>query len=340
MKPILLILVAPLLAAQAQMPRVSNAKAETRNGAGLKAAIDAIVAAQSTPAWVGYTVPAIPGEHNSCCWNDGYRGCALEGQNRMAGVANTGPVMLEGSSTLVVLYRVANHTVDKVRSFSGDCELDAGGLPFILLTGVKPAESVALLEGMVSDKNDQAISSIAMHGDPAADQSLEKMASAGSGFPEKVREKTLFWLGNTPRKGGYETLKRIALQDPSETIRDKAMFALSVSKEPDAVNTLISAAKNDQSAKVRGQALFWLAHKAGQRETAAILNAVDNDPDVAVKKRAVFALTQIPKEEGVPKLIEVAKSNRSPEVRKQAMFWLGQSKDPRAVEFFREVLAK
>jgi hypothetical protein len=48
----------------------------------------------------------------------------------------------------------------------------------------------------------------------------------------------------------------------------------------------------------------------------------------------------MPKDEGVPKLIEVAKTNRNREVRKQAMFWLGQSNDPRALEFFEQVLSR
>jgi hypothetical protein len=288
-----------------QPPRVSNAKIENRNGSDLKGAIQAVVAAQETPAWVSYAVPAIPGDHNSCFWNDSYRGCPLEGQNHLPAVATTGPVMLEGSSTLVVLYRVEHHAVDKMRVVSGDCELDAGGLPFIQLTGVKTADSLAMLESRITEKkNNQAIYAIAMH------------------------------------QGGYPTLKRIAQQNPSESVRNEAMFGLSVSPDPDAVSTLIESAKNDKSVKVRGQALFWLAHKAGQREVAAIAGAIDNDPDVAVKKKAVFALSQIPNHEGVPKLIEVARSNRSPEVRKQAMFWLGQSKDPRAVDFFQQVLTK
>jgi HEAT repeat protein len=340
MKPFLLLLISQALFGQAllgQAPRVANARIESRNGANLEATFRAITAAQESPAWVGYTVPATPGDHNSCCWSDGYRGCALEGQNRVSGAA-TGPVMLEGSSTLVVLFRVANHAVEKTRSVSGDCELDAGGLPFLLLTGVRPAESVALLEAMVTEKDTHAIAIIAMHGDPAADQALERLAS--SSRPEKIREKTLFWLGSSPRKSGYETLKRIAQQDPSDAIRDKAMFALSVSKEPDAVDTMIESAKNDKSPRVRGQALFWLAHKAGQKETAAITSAVQNDPDLAVKKKALFALSQLPKDEGVPKLIEIARTNKTPEVRKQAMFWLGQSKDPRALSFFQEILSK
>jgi hypothetical protein len=36
----------------------------------------------------------------------------------------------------------------------------------------------------------------------------------------------------------------------------------------------------------------------------------------------------------------VAKTNRNPEVRKQAMFWLGQSNDPRALDFFEQVLSR
>jgi HEAT repeat protein len=103
---------------------------------------------------------------------------------------------------------------------------------------------------------------------------------------------------------------------------------------------MIRMAHEDQSSHVRGQALFWLAQKAGQKAMGAITGAIDNDPDTDVKKKAVFALSQMPKDEGVPKLIEVAKNNRNREVRKQAMFWLGQSNDPRALEFFEQLLTR
>ena len=91
---------------------------------------------------------------------------------------------------------------------------------------------------------------------------------------------------------------------------------------------------------MRSQALFWLAQKAGNKAMATIADAIDHDPDTEVKKKAVFALSQLPKDEGVPMLIKVARTNTNPEVRKQAMFWLGQSKDPRATDFFAEVLGK
>ena len=89
---------------------------------------------------------------------------------------------------------------------------------------------------------------------------------------------------------------------------------------------------------MRGEAIFWLGQKAGSKAAAAITERIEQDPDTEVKKSAVFALSQLPKSEGVPLLIQVARTNANPAVRKQAMFWLGQSKDPRALDFFAEIL--
>jgi HEAT repeat protein len=86
--------------------------------------------------------------------------------------------------------------------------------------------------------------------------------------------------------------------------------------------------------------LFWLAQRAGEEAVGAISDAIANDPETDLKRRAVFALSQLPKSEGVPLLIQIARTNANPVVRKQAMFWLGQSRDPRALQFFQEILFK
>ena len=36
--------------------------------------------------------------------------------------------------------------------------------------------------------------------------------------------------------------------------------------------------------------------------------------------------------------IDVARKNPNPAVKKQAIFWLGQSRDPRAIDFFAAIL--
>jgi HEAT repeat protein len=260
-------------------------------------------------------------------------------------VPNQGPIRLEGPETMVVMYRVEEKAVQRIRIFSPDCELDAGGRTIQWLDGVAGPDSVKLLTTFVSRAEvksdrltDSAIAAIAMHKDDAADVALERMGTRDN--PEFVRKKVTFWLGNSRGKRGFEAVKKIATDDPSDEVRKSAMFGLSQSSDDQSIPELVRFARQDPSPAVRGQAIFWLAQKAGQRAAAEITSAIENDPDTDVKKRAVFALSQLPKDEGVPLLINVAKTNKNPAVRKQAMFWLGQSKDPRALDFFAQVLAK
>ena len=111
-------------------------------------------------------------------------------------------------------------------------------------------------------------------------------------------------------------------------------------REPAALEHLLTTARDGATTHLRGQALFWLSQRAGDKAVGAITDAIARDPETDVKKRAVFALSQLPKDEGVPLLIQVARTNANPAVRKQAMFWLGQTKDPRALKFFEEILFK
>ncbi len=348
---------------KAQEPRFSNAKVQSRSAAAsLESEFRGIVAAQESPAWIGYSVPVL-GEHQMCCWNstDSYRnsggccgGCRLEGSNEVTfnNSDENRSVKLEGPQNMLVLFRVVGKSVEKIRMFSEDCAIDAGGLPVYWLAEVKPAESVALLAtfvraggpGTIESDDDKpsrrranaAVSAIALHADASADGVLESFIAPSQS--EWLRGQTAFWLGSARERRGYDILKRMVREDPSERVRDKVVFALSVSKVPESVDTMIAVAREDASKRVRGQALFWLGQKAGKKAVEAISSAIEDDPDTDIKKKAVFALSQLPKDEGVPLLIQVAKTNKNPAVRKQAMFWLGQSNDSRALSFFEQVL--
>ena len=347
----------PLYAGQStEAPQVLNSKLETRVVTGtLSDTLRGIEAQADKPEWVGYSVPKITGNHNVCCGNygDGYTGCGTCRLEKEDGFTSStsekgGTVKLEGPKLLVVLFRLEDKRVMRIRVASEDCSLDAGGLPFVWLTGVKPGESVSLLTEFVHQATfeghgkheigEGALSAVALHADPSADRAFESFVAPDQ--PEQLRKHATFWLGAARAKSGEILLQKMAKSDPSPTVRSQVAFALSVSHEPEALNEMIRMAKEDESSHVRGQALFWLAQKAGQKAMGAITGAIENDPDTDVKKKAVFALSQMPKDEGVPKLIEVAKTNRNREVRKQAMFWLGQSNDPRALEFFEQVLTR
>jgi hypothetical protein len=350
-----------------QSPRLTNGQVTTQPGAGLAQAFRAAVSAQTGTGWIGYGVPMVAGDRTMCCnsgttfingtvrMSDGQTCCGMcsiepsvDGttiSRSQAALQPGGAIKLEGPDTMVVLFRVVNRQVERIRVFSEDCILDAGGRQITWLTGVRPAESVALLESLIAaqpgiDRRDRvvdgAITAIAMHEDAAADASLERLMATSQ--PQNVRTKVPFWLGNARGPRGLEVLRKIVKDDPSIEVKKKAVFGISQSPEAGAVDVLIDNARNNADTSVRGESIFWLAQKAGNKAAAAITERIDQDPDTEVKKRAVFALSQLPKDEGVPLLIRVARTHTNPAVRKQAMFWLGQSRDPRAVDFFAVIL--
>jgi HEAT repeats len=349
----------------AQQPRIGNGRVTTQPAAPLQQAFRTAVAAQADVGWVGYAVPVVDGERSMCCFNSGMTWvggnvamsdrsacCGMCGLEPSQGGISTGtpaqpqpgtPIKLEGADQMVVLFRVINKQVDRVRVFSEDCQLDAGGREVVWLTGVRPAESIALLESIVAAQQerrdritDGAISAIALHADTGADAALERLLAATQ--PPSVRAKVPFWLGNARGRRGLELLQRIIKDDPSPDVKKKAVFGISQSREPQVVDILIDNARTNPDTAVRGEAIFWLAQKAGSKAAAAITERIEQDPDTEVKKRAVFALSQLPKSEGVPLLIQVARTQSNPAVKKQAIFWLGQSKDPRALDYFAEIL--
>jgi len=327
-------------------PRLVNAKVETHALQGsLDQEFKRMVSAQTDPAWIGYAVPVVPGDRQMCCYysnsdmNYSYRGCSLEPRSPLpvAGGVDVGPVPLEAPKSFYVMFRVERNEVTKMRTFSADCELDAGGTTIYWLTGVKPSESVSLLDAYQPQQS-STLSAIALHADPAANTVLEKYLSRDQ--PESMRRKAATLMGELRGHRGFEVLSQMVRTETSERVRQSAIQGLALNREPGALDIVFAAAKNDASVRIRGEALAWLARKAGNKAAGTIQNAIDNDPETEVKKKAVFALSQLPREEGVPLLIQVAKSNKNPEVRKQAMHWLGQSRDPRAVSFFEEVLSK
>ena len=125
------------MAAFAQPPRMENARLETRAVAGdLESTMSAIVGSQTTPAWIGYAVPIVPGERQVCGWDGGNQ--------------RSTHLSLEGPTRLHVLFRVEQKQIVKLKMATPDCEIDAGGLPVTWLTGVNPAESVRFIEHVIT----------------------------------------------------------------------------------------------------------------------------------------------------------------------------------------------
>jgi hypothetical protein len=151
----------------------------------------------------------------------------------------------------------------------------------------------------------------------------------------------LIWFDGVSPDASVAWLSTFVTQ-PSEgrrRIAENALVAIAQHAAPAASAALVRFAQTGAS-EIRSRAIFWLAQRAADQALPVIDAALTKDPDTEVKKQAVFALSRFPNQEGIPKLMEVARTHANPEVRRQAMFWLGQSKDPRAVDFFAQILLK
>jgi HEAT repeat protein len=312
----------------AQPKLLVNAKLDTRSAAaGLEQTWRPLVSAPPQPAWIAYSAPSTRVNLGCDYVRDGW--------------SQPGVIHLEPPDHAVILFRVDGGAVERIRTLSPDCEIDAGNLPVHWLADVKPAESVALLDTFASGREramDGAMSAIAVHADPAADAALARYLAPDQ--PESVRLRVVSWLGNTRGHRGFELLSNVIAGDHSDRVRERAIATLGNSKEPEALDLLLSTARQNASPRMRMEALSALHRHSGAKALSTLQAAIESDPDPQVKRRAVGALGSMPDGEGVPLLIQLAKATRDNEVRKQAMSSLEQSRDGRAIGFFEEVLKK
>ncbi|HVT38810.1 MAG TPA: HEAT repeat domain-containing protein [Gemmatimonadaceae bacterium] len=121
----------------------------------------------------------------------------------------------------------------------------------------------------------------------------------------------------------------------------EAIFPASIADSVVVWPRLLAIAKDDSRERgVRTQAVFWVSQAAGEKASEGLAQlAGDAAEDRDVRLQAVFAISQR-HAEGVATLINIARTSKDPEIRKQAIFWLGQSRDPRAIEFFEAILTR
>lgn len=229
-------------------------------------------------------------------------------------------------------------SVDEVGSGCPGCRLEGKGA-FTVRGGANDARGEA--RGTVALDGDETIVVLFR----AEGGQLARLRTFSAGCALDAGGLPLVWLTGVRSAQSVQFLRSLVGSGLSGgkpgkrgVLEEPALAALAFHADPAAVAALIALARQDASAHTRGQALFWLSQRAGSKAVGAITRAIEDDPETEVKTRAVFALSQLPRDEGVPLLIDTARRNRNPAVRKQAMFWLGQSKDPRALTFFEEVL--
>jgi HEAT repeat protein len=179
-------------------------------------------------------------------------------------------------------------------------------------------------------------------------------------------------LGHFQRQDTADELMKIARSDANPELRKTAIRAMSDRGEaavddllklfdseqvPDVKRTVLQSLSDIKSTRVedklfevargndvmdvRRQAIRLLGERVSQRSFEFLSQtAQSSDGNAEVQVQAVRAISERRAEESVPLLIKIARTHPNQMVRKQAIRSLGESGDPRAVDFFREVLSK
>ncbi len=171
---------APTLHAQS---RIANAVTETRAASASLDGDVRTVAGRGAPAWMGYRVPVAAGDLRLC----------------------DAPTHLEPATELLVLARLEGGAIERLRLFTPDCELDLGGLPLVMLSGVTADASVAWLDGLARAGSTDtrwrsrvarpALTALGLHGTAAASNALIAIARADG--PTWMRREAVQWLARS-----------------------------------------------------------------------------------------------------------------------------------------------
>lgn len=137
-----------------------------------------------------------------------------------------------------------------------------------------------------------------------------------------------------------EDLIKLYDGEKSVEVRRTILQALSDIKSERAEDKFFAVAKADENTELRRQAIRLLGERVGKRSLDFLISTVETDVNAEVQMQAVRAISERNSEEAVPLLIKLARTHPNQLVRKQAIRSLGESGDPRAIEFFREVLTK
>jgi hypothetical protein len=262
--------------AGAQPARLENANLVVRAaGADPAATFASAVAAQREPGWIGYSVPGAAGR-TMCCFEffegepQGGGGCRLEHEGSYGHGRRKRTVPLEDDGTLLVLVRASAGRIEKVRTFSTDCALDAGGRSVVWLSGLDDAQSVRILAPLAAQDvrkvSEGAMHALSAHAGRPSVNALISLAKTHA--TSRTRGQALFWLAQRAGEEARSAITSALENDPETDVKKQAVFALSQLPQDEGVPLLIRTARQNRNPEVRRQAMFWLGQSQDGRAVA------------------------------------------------------------------------
>jgi HEAT repeat protein len=265
--------------------RISNANVDRRTvTTTLEREVQAI-ASQGRAMWIGYRTAMIPGERHMCCSDSVSRAGACCGVCRLeagGGVTMTrgnddpgaSRIVLEPSAEILIMARVENDAIIRLRTFTPDCDIDGSAMPIVWFENVRPADSESWLTTLARsdttgnrDRENRvvrpAISALAVH--PAQSAVTTLVSLARNDRRTSIRSHALFWLSQRAGQQAASTISAAIDDDPEIEVKRRAVFALSQLPSDEGIPLLIQLARTHRNIEVRRQAMFWLGQSKDQR---------------------------------------------------------------------------
>lgn len=210
------------------------------------------------------------------------------------------------------------------------------------LSEVDTDKAVDALEEILETGSDPAIKEKALfalseHEGERSRQILQRYAER-SDVPVELREKAIFWIGESGDPASGDFLRRLFGQVAEPELKEQLLFAVSEMDDPGGVEWLLEVAtRSNEDVEIRKKALFW----AGESDMpiGELLGLYDRLDELELKEQLIFVYSQRDDDPAaVDRLIDIARTEPDPELRKKAIFWLGEMDDPRVVDFLSELI--
>lgn len=215
--------------------------------------------------WIGYTIQTREPIYVHC------DGCDLEREgNTSIETHRPGDIGPVGERQVLVLARLADGKVNRVRLFSTNCAIDGDGQTVAWVDSVPLASSIAFLRNAVEHGAEHG-SNGALFALSIQEGTTDTLIDLARNNPDrKIRGQALFWLAQQAGRKAAATLKDAIENDPEESVRSRAVFAVSQLPDDESIPILVDLLKHNKYREVRKKAAFWLGQKNDPRALAAI----------------------------------------------------------------------
>ena len=217
-----------------------------------------------------------------------------------------------------------------------------GRLPLVWLDSAADAESIALIQSLMSRARNEEIRRdligvIGVHGDVnAAVPPLVAMLQSRES--NEVRKEAAEWLGRKSDGRALSALSRAARTDRSHDVRREAIEGFQHMTVPGATDSLIAFTRSADTEDLRREAIESIGHRADDKALEFLTQFVRSNASSHLKRQAVEALADMEGGRGMNVVVDIAQRDGNAEVRKEAVESVARLEPTsRALDILREI---